>query len=203
MQSFTVEALLTLNATGFNKDLSAASKNVSSFGSTLKKGLSTIAKIAAAGVATAGGAVVALTKSAVQTYANYEQLVGGVETLFGTGGKTLSEYAEAAGKTTTEVASEYNKLASAEKKVFANAAKAYKTAGISANDYMEQVTAFSASLLQSLDGDSVRAAQIADMAVIDMADNAAKMGTSMELIQNAYQGFAKQNYDMLDNLKLG
>lgn len=196
MQSFTVEALLLLNATGFIKDLSAASKSVSSFSSTLKKGLANIAKVAAAGVATAGGAVVALTKSAVQAYANYEQLVGGVETLFGTGGQTLREYAAAAGKTTTEVAAEYNKLASAEKKVFANAAKAYKTAGISANDYMEQVTAFSASLLQSLDGDSVRAAQIADMAVIDMADNAAKMGTSMELIQNAYQGFAKQNYEI-------
>lgn len=203
MQSFTVEALLTLNATGFNKDLSAASKNVSSFSSTLKKGLSTIAKVAAAGVATAGGAVVALTKSAVQAYANYEQLKGGVETIFGTGGLRLSEYAASVGKTTNEVAGEYTKLAMAEKKVFANAAQAYKTAGVSANDYMQQVTAFSAALISSLDGDSVEAARIADMAIIDMADNANKMGTSLELIQNAYQGFAKQNYDMLDNLKLG
>lgn len=183
MQSFTVEALLTLNATGFNKDLSAASKNVSSFSSTLKKGLSTIAKVAAAGVATAGGAVVALTKSAVQAYANYEQLKGGVETIFGTGGLRLSEYAASVGKTTSEVAGEYTKLATAEKKVFANAAQAYKTAGVSANDYMQQVTAFSASLISSLDGDSVEAARIADMAIIDMADNANKMGlTSDKLI---------------------
>lgn len=196
MQSFTVEALLTLNATGFNKELSAASKNVSTFGSTLKKGLSAIAKVAAAGVATAGGAVVALTKSAVQAYANYEQLKGGVETIFGTGGLRLSEYAASVGKTTNEVAGEYTKLAMAEKKVFANAAQAYKTAGVSANDYMQQVTAFSASLISSLDGDSVEAARIADMAIIDMADNANKMGTSLELIQNAYQGFAKQNYEI-------
>ena len=80
---------------------------------------------------------------------------------------------------------------------------AYKTAGMSANEYMSTVTSFSASLLQSLGGDTEKAAQIADMAIIDMSDNANKMGTSMELIQNAYQGFAKQNYTMLDNLKLG
>jgi len=109
------------------------------------------------------------------SYADYEQLVGGVDTLFKDSSATVQEYA----------------------------ANAYATAGLSANQYMEQVTSFSASLLQGLGGDTEEAARIADMAIIDMADNANKMGSSMESIQNAYQGFAKQNYTMLDNLKLG
>lgn len=121
------------------------------------------------------GKVVELGKSAVNSYADLEQNVGGVETLF----KKSSD------------------------KVIKNAEKAYKTAGISANNYMSTVTSFSASLLQSLSGDTEKAADVADMALIDMADNANKFGTSMESIQNAYQGFAKQNYTMLDNLKLG
>lgn len=115
-------------------------------------------------------------KTAVKEFASYEQLVGGVKTLFG-----------------DETAKEVEK--------FAN--NAYRTAGLSANQYMETVTGFSASLLQSLNGDTAKAAKVSDMAITDMADNANKMGTSMESIQNAYQGFAKQNYTMLDNLKLG
>ncbi len=114
-------------------------------------------------------------KGAFDNYADYEQLSGGVETLFKDSADTVMQYAE----------------------------NAYQTAGLSANQYMETVTSFSASLLQSLDGDTEAAAQAADMAITDMADNANKMGTSMESIQNAYQGFAKQNYTMLDNLKLG
>lgn len=134
-----------------------------------------IAKGVAVGVGVASTAVIGLGKQAVDAYGNYEQLVGGVETLF-------KENASA---------------------VIKNASNAYKTAGMSANQYMETVTGFSASLLQSVGGDTVKAAQMADMAITDMADNANKMGTSMEMIQNAYQGFAKQNYTMLDNLKLG
>ena len=122
-----------------------------------------------------GQAFVDLGKQAISSYADYEQLVGGVETLFGESAKTVQEYAN----------------------------NAYKTAGLSANEYMETVTSFSASLLQSLGGDTKKSAKVADMAITDMADNANKMGTSMESIQNAYQGFAKQNYTMLDNLKLG
>ena len=116
-----------------------------------------------------------LFSSMFSNYANYEQLVGGVETLFGESSDIIQEYAN----------------------------NAYKTAGLSANDYMETVTGFSASLLQSLGGDTAKAAEIADMAIQDMSDNANKMGTDMASIQNAYQGFAKQNYTMLDNLKLG
>lgn len=122
-----------------------------------------------------GSSVINVGKQALQSYANYEQLVGGVETLFKDNAETVENYAN----------------------------NAYKTAGLSANEYMETVTGFSASLLQSLGGDTEKSAKYADQAVTDMSDNANKMGTSMESIQWAYQGFAKQNYTMLDNLKLG
>jgi hypothetical protein len=120
--------------------------------------------------------LVKLGKAALDAYAQFEQLEGGVKKIFGD---------------------------DASEQVMKNAERAYQTAGISANKYMEQVTSFSASLIQSLDGDTAKAAQVADMAIQDMADNANTFGTSMESIQNAYQGFAKQNYTMLDNLKLG
>ena len=148
---------------------------VSQFGGALKSGLAVAAKAAAAATAAAAGAVIALTKSAVENYGEYEQLVGGVETLFKDSAGTVEEYAN----------------------------NAYKTAGLSANEYMETVTSFSASLLQSMGNDTQAAAEKADRAITDMSDNANKMGTDMQSIQNAYQGFAKQNYTMLDNLKLG
>ena len=134
-----------------------------------------VAKGVAVGIGVASTAIVGLGKQAVDAYAEYEQLVGGVETLFKENAST----------------------------VITNASNAYKTAGMSANEYMTTVTSFSASLLQSLGNDTVKASEMADMAITDMSDNANKMGTSMEMIQNAYQGFAKQNYTMLDNLKLG
>ena len=134
-----------------------------------------IAKGVGTGIGIIAGGLTALITGSVKEYANLEQSVGGVETLF----KDSAD------------------------KVIANAEKAYKTAGIDANKYMEQVTSFSASLLQSLGGDTKKAADYADQAIVDMADNSNKFGTDMELIQNAYQGFAKSNYTMLDNLKLG
>jgi len=126
-------------------------------------------------VTAAAAAAVSLGKAVVESYAEYEQLVGGVDTLFKDSSAALQEYAN----------------------------NAYKTAGMSANDYMSTVTSFSASLISSLGGDTEAAVKYADMAITDMADNANKMGTDIGLIQNAYQGFAKQNYTMLDNLKLG
>lgn len=126
-------------------------------------------------VTAAAATAVKLGKEVVNAYADYEQLVGGVDTLFKGSSQKLQSYAS----------------------------NAYKTAGLSANDYMETVTGFSASLIQSLGGDTDKSVKYADMAITDMADNANKMGTDMSLIQNAYQGFAKQNYTMLDNLKLG
>ncbi|MCQ2076903.1 MAG: hypothetical protein MJZ20_07730 [Bacteroidaceae bacterium] len=155
----------------------------------------------AAGTAVAGISV--LVKQATDAYAETEQLIGGVETLFGAQGMSLEEYAQSVGQTVDEASEAYNNLITAQENVLENASKAWQTAGMSANEYMETVTSFSASLLQSLEGDSVKASEVADMAIIDMSDNANKMGTSMEAIQNAYNGFAKQNYTMLDNLKLG
>ena len=152
-----------------------ASDKLSGLSSKLGNGLKTAAKIGTAAVGAAAAGITALTTAAVNNYAEYEQLVGGVETLFGNSADTVMKYAE----------------------------NAYKTAGMSANEYMSTVTSFSASLLQSLGGDTDKAAEYANQALTDMSDNANKMGTSMEMIQNAYQGFAKQNYTMLDNLKLG
>lgn len=122
-----------------------------------------------------GSLFIQVGKQALESYADYEQLIGGVETLFKENASVVEKYAN----------------------------NAYKTAGLSANEYMETVTSFSASLLQSLNNDTAKSATVADMAITDMADNANKMGTDMSMIQNAYQGFAKQNYTMLDNLKLG
>ena len=169
---FDLQAVIRLDSDKFENGVNKAEKSGSSLATSLKSGLATAAKVGAAAIGAAATAIGALTTAAVNNYAEYEQLVGGVETLFKNSADTVMGYAE----------------------------NAYKTAGLSANEYMETVTSFSASLLQSLDGDTKAAASAADMAITDMSDNANKMGTSMEMIQNAYQGFAKQNYTMLDNL---
>lgn len=152
-----------------------ASENVETLSGKFKNGLATAAKVGAAAVGAAATGIAVLTKNALNNYAEYEQLVGGVDTLFKDSSSKVQKYA----------------------------ANAYKTAGLSANEYMDTVTSFSASLLQSLGGDTAAAADMANVAITDMSDNANKMGTDMASIQNAYQGFAKQNYTMLDNLKLG
>lgn len=132
-----------------------------------------------------------------------QQSIGGIETLFGAGGRSIEEYAKSVGKSVDAVKDEYASLMQSQQTVFNNAAQAYRTVGLSANEYMEQTTSFAASLLSSVSKDTNAAAQLANMAMVDIADNANKMGTDMASIQNAYQGFAKQNYTMLDNLKLG
>lgn len=132
-----------------------------------------------------------------------QQSIGGIETLFGAGGRSIEEYAKSVGKSVDAVKDEYASLMQSQQTVFDNAAQAYRTVGLSANEYMEQTTSFAASLLSSVSKDTNAAAQLANMAMVDMTDNANKMGTDMASIQNAYQGFAKQNYTMLDNLKLG
>lgn len=155
------------------------------------------------GVRALGDGIVDIGKSAISAYGDFEQLKGGTETLFGAGGAaTVEEYADSVGKSVSEVQDEFNMLMEAQTLAMDNAGRAYETAGLSANEYMETVTSFAASLKSSTENE-VEAAKAADQAVIDMADNANKMGTSMESIQNAYQGFSKQNYTMLDNLKLG
>ena len=155
------------------------------------------------GIGAAAAATTMIIKESLAEGAALEQSIGGIETLFGAGGKSLQEYADSIGTSAGEAREEYTKLIKAQEDVFRNAEDAYRTAGLSANEYMETVTGFSASLISSLGGDTEKAAAVADMALVDMADNANKMGTDMELLQNAYQGFAKQNYTMLDNLKLG
>ena len=160
-------------------------------------------KVIATGIAVGTVAITALGKQALDSYADFEQLVGGVETLYGTEIESIEEYAKSVGKTASEVAHEYEMMMNRQNAVMDNASKAYKTAGLSANEYMETVNGFAASLTASLGEYEWQAAGYADMIVTDMADNANKMGSSMESIQNAYSGFAKQNFTMLDNLKLG
>lgn len=150
-----------------------------------------------------GGAFVSVGKQALESYGEFEQLKGGVETLFGTGGLNVEEYAKRVGKSVEEVQEAWTNMDTAQADVLYNAQNAYMTAGMSANEYMETVTSFSASLIQSLGGDTLKASAYADRAITDMSDNANKMGTDIGMLQNAYQGFAKQNYTMLDNLKLG
>lgn len=152
-------------------DIKKLEKALSKAGNVAK----TAGKVIGAGFVAAGTAVGAIGTQAVKAYADFEQLVGGVDTLFKDSSATVQKYAD----------------------------DAYMAAGLSANQYMDTITSFSASLLQSLGNDTEKAAEYGNQAVIDMSDNANKMGTDMQSIQNAYQGFAKQNYTMLDNLKLG
>ena len=166
MNVFELYAKIALDTGDYEKGLEEASVKTSAFADKMKSGLAAAAKVGAATIGAASAGILALTKSSIDGYADHEQLVGGVETLFKQSADVVQKYAD----------------------------NAYKTAGMSANDYMDTVTSFSASLLQSLDGDTNAAAEKANLAISDMSDNANKMGTDMSLIQNAYQGFSKQNY---------
>lgn len=172
---FELFARIILDTSDYDDNLDEASRNTESFADKLKNGLSKAAKVGAAALTAAASGVAALTKSSIDQYAEYEQLVGGVDTLFKDASDTIQQYAS----------------------------NAYKTAGVSANTYMEQATAFSASLIQSLGGDTQAAAEYANQAIMDMSDNANKMGTDIESIQQTYQSLMRGNYAMLDNLKLG
>lgn len=175
MNLFELFVKIGADTTEANKGIDEVGQKTSGLGEKLKSGLATAGKVAVAGVTAGVAALGTLGTKVVSAYADYEQLVGGVETLFKDSQDQVMDYAN----------------------------NAYKTAGLSANEYMETVTSFSASLLQSLDGDTSAAADKANLAITDMSDNANKMDTDMTSIQNAYQGFAKSNYTMLDNLKLG
>lgn len=299
MNVFALMSTLTLNKADYDNGLDAAEQQANGFGEKLARGLGTAGKIAGSALAAGASAAAGLAKAAVDAYADYEQLVGGVETLFGTGGKSLEEYAKSVGKSVDEARAEFEAFNGTQESVLKNAQDAYQTAGLSANEYLETVTSFSAALLQAtgrgaqqdiealeaeLDAafkatkrqyeddytaakrawndkirlvkdselkaelqkqrddeltalkrhnedqlatlkevnaeqialaiaanetsersaDSVqRASDAANQAIIDMADNANKMGTSLESVQAAYQGFAKGQYQLLDNLKLG
>ena len=169
----------TKSINGFKDQMEKVGKNVDTTfkkaGDAIGKAIKAGCKVAVGALATVGTALAGFITASVSSFAEYEQLVGGVEKLFGDSAGSVQKYAQ----------------------------EAYKNAGISANDYMTQITSFSASLISSLGGDTAKAAEYGNMAINDMADNANVFGSSMEDIQNAYQGFAKQNYTMLDNLKLG
>lgn len=175
MNVFDLSARIGLDSSDYDRGLNQAESGFMKVANGIKSGIGTIAKVTAAGFTAAAAGVAAISKQAVESYADYEQLVGGVETLFKDSADKVQEYAN----------------------------EAFRTAGLSANEYMETVTGFSASLLQSLEGDTEKAAEKSNQALIDMSDNANKMGSDMEMIKNAYSGFAKANYTMLDNLKLG
>lgn len=189
MDVFDLFAKISLDSSEYEKGLKNAKSSASgltglfgkvgSAASTVGKGIfnvaTNVAKVSVAATTAGATAISALTGLAINSYADYEQLVGGVETLYKTSADKVQQYA----------------------------ADAYKTAGLSANEYMNTATTFAASLVSSLGGDTEQAAELANTAIGDMSDNANKMGTDMESIQNAYNGFSKQNYTMLDNLKLG
>lgn len=180
-----------------------ATSGVEKVASKVKGAFGAIGRTAAAGVAAAATAVGALGSQALGMYASYEQNVGGIQKLFGNMGKSLEEYAALTGQSTDECAGKWQQLEQAQTTALSNAGNAWQTAGMSANQYMEQVTGFSAALITSLGNDTNAAADYANMAMVDMSDNANTFGTDMQSLQWAYQGFAKQNYTMLDNLKLG
>lgn len=180
-----------------------ASSRIGAIGSGIAGAVGGAAKVAAAGAAAAVTGLAAVTKASLDGYSAYEQAVGGVQKLYGNMGKSLEEYAASVGQTTDQARAKWQALGNAQTTMLKQAQGAFATCGMSANQYMEQATSFSAALINSLGGDTVKAAAQTQKAMVAMADNVNTFGTSMQDVQNAYQGFAKQNYMMLDNLKLG
>jgi hypothetical protein len=194
-------ARISLDSSEYDRGLDRAEQKASSFGSKaaslLGGGLKTAAKVGVAAIGAATTAVGALTKASVDGYAEFEQLRGGIQKLYGNMGQSLEEYTKAAvesGQPIEEAKQQWASLETAQNAVMENAKNAYATVGISANEYMEAATSFSAALINSLGGDTVKAAEQADVAMRAMADNVNTFGTNMASVQYAFQGFAKQNY---------
>lgn len=209
MELFKLFGTIAINNSGANDEIDETTSRAESAGNKIsgafKKVGSAAVKIgtvAAGAVSAVATGIGAMAKQSMSAYKDYEQLFGGIQTLFGAGGKSIEDYAKSVGKSVDEVSEEYNTLMSAQEKMMEQAKSAYMTAGLSMNEYMDTATSFAAALTSSCKN-TLEAAEIADVAISDMSDNANKMGSSMESIQNAYQGFSKQNYTMLDNLKLG
>ena len=180
-----------------------ASASIDTLSSGLKSKLAVGAKAAAAALAAAGTAAMALGKQALDAYADFEQLEGGVDKLYGNAGKSRDQWIADSNKSYDEANAEWMRNEQAYTQMMTNAQQAYMTAGMSANQYMEQATSFSAALINSLGGDTQKAAELTDVAMRAMSDNVNTFGTDMQSVQMAFQGFSKQNYSMLDNLKLG
>ena len=206
MNVYDIFAKLGLDSSEYDKGLAQAKSSAGTFGSVFSKIGGVVAKAAKAGAAAVGAAstaVAGLGVASVKSYAEYEQLVGGVQKLYGNMGMNLEDYAKSVGKTTDEVRTDWQNLDKAQNLVLANAKNAYKTAGMSANQYMNTATSFSASLIKSLGGDTVKAAEQTDVAMKAISDNFNTFGGDIGMIQGAFVGFAKQNFMLLDNLKLG
>ena len=212
--NFDVTAILKANVSDFSRGLKEAQTSIQSLkqqtGSSFEKIGNSLSMVGMSAMKLGAGLTAGLTTpvvgavgGVVKSFADLEQSLGGVQTLFKQNGTSVNNLAKEYGMTREEAQRLYKTMADEGTNVIENANRAFKTAGVSANSYMEQVTSFSATLLQGLGGDTAKAAQYADKALVQMAENANKMGTNMADIQNAYQGFAKDNYTMLDNLKLG
>jgi hypothetical protein len=204
--AFEMAAILRLDKSQFDRELNGAENSAESGGSKIGNifsKLGTVGKVGLAALGASFAAVSAAVTKSIKEYADYEQLWGGVQKLYGTAGKSIEEYAKSVGKSVDDVRGEYGNLEKAQNLMLTQANNAYKTAGVSANQYMEQATSFSAALINSLNGDTVKAAQQTDVAMRAISDNFNTFGGDIDTISYSFQGFAKQNYTMLDNLKLG
>lgn len=203
MDVFDLTARLRLDSSDYEDGLKNAENRAGSYGSKLKSGLATAAKVGVAAIGATATAIGTLAKKSVSSFAEQEQLIGGVKKLYGNMGMSVEEYAKSVGKSVSSVKGTWGKLEKAQNTVLSNARKAYKTSGMSANQYMETATSFSAALINSLNGNTQKAAEQTDVAMRAISDNFNTFGGDIGNIQYAFQGFAKQNYTMLDNLKLG
>ena len=210
MNVFELCASLKLDPSEYEKGLGdtetktkEAGERIGAIASKIGDVLKTAAVAGGAALTAASGGVAYMVKTSVANFAEYEQTIGGVQKLYGNMGKSVEEYAQMNNKSVAEVKDEWQRLEDAQNLVLKNANQAYATAGMSANEYMTNATSFSAALINSLGGDTLKAAEVTDVAMRAISDNYNTFGGDMQSVTNAFQGFAKQNYTMLDNLKLG
>ncbi len=199
MNLFELCAKITADSSDFDSKIGGVSEGFSG----LSAKAVAVGNLISDAVEKAGSMIVDVAKQAVNGYADYEQLVGGVQKLYGNMGQSLEEYAAEHGGMTETIKAQWQSLEDAQNLVLKNANEAYKNAGMSANEYMETATSFSAALISSLGGDTVKAAEQTEVAMEAISDNVNTFGSNMEDVTNAFKGFSKQNYTMLDNLKLG
>lgn len=200
---FELFATLSLNANEFDEELEKKKGDASKFASSFGNAFKSMAKVGATAFAVASGAIAKFGTDAVKSYAEYEQLVGGVQKLYGNAGQSLEEYAQKTGRSVDKAKSEWQKLENAQNTVIKNAQNAFLTSGMSMNEYMQTATGLSGSLIKSLNGDTQKAAKITDVAMRAMSDNVNTFGTDAGMVQSAFMGLSRQNYMMIDNLKLG
>lgn len=203
MNLYEIAAKILLDDSDYENGIKNATKNGKKLANTLKKSFAAVSKASMAAVGATATAIGKVLYDSAKQYSEYEQQVGGVQKLYGTAGKSIEEYAKSVGKSVADVKTEYGNLEKAQDLVMQNANNAFKTSGMSANEYMDMATSFSASLINSLNGDTLKAAEQTDVAMRAISDNFNTFGGDIGMIQGAFQGFAKQNYTMLDNLKLG